>query len=112
MPALSLSQDAFENISEHHRVISSVELPTSGVKVSFVCISEERLYTSSYKTLYVYSMSDLSLPIASYYFPTGGCLSGLIANNFLFLGSFQKIIVYEINEISTAMDDLDLTLPP
>ena len=59
----------------------------------------DRLYTQVDDILYVYSMSDLTSPIATYEFP-GDCCSGLIADNLLFfLGGFDyiNIIVYQIS---------------
>jgi hypothetical protein len=41
-------------------------------------------------------MSDLTSSVATYDL-SGDCLSGLIADNFLFLGSVKNIIVYEIS---------------
>ena len=63
-----------------------MELPDNGVQVFFIYLSEYRLYTEADKILYVYSMSDLKSPIATY--PLGGtCLSGMIIDNRLYLGS-------------------------
>ena len=60
-------------------------------------MSEDRLYTVGNDTLYVYSMSDLTSPIATYKAPSF-CGSALIADNRLFLGGNSiQIIVYEIS---------------
>jgi hypothetical protein len=46
----------------------------------------------------VYSVSNHTSPIATYVLPGGRCSSGLIADNCLFLGGFDRnISVYEIS---------------
>ena len=94
--ALYLSEDALEHIEELPRTTSKVELPRSRDAVFLVLLSGDRLYTSEFGTLNVYSVSDLTSPIASFDLPEN-CISGLIANNCLFLGASNCIIVYEIS---------------
>ena len=99
--AFSLSEDALEHIEELPRTFSKVELPRSRDAVFFVLLSGDRLYTSEFGNLYVFSVSNLALPIASYDLPEN-CISGLIANNCLFLGASNCIIVYEISASLTS----------
>jgi hypothetical protein len=72
----------------HHKAltstISQVE-PAGNDGVAFVYLNGDRLYTERGKNLYVYSLSDLYSPIATY--PLGGgCASGIITDNRLYLG--------------------------
>jgi hypothetical protein len=83
--ALSLSEDALEHIGELPCTISTLELPESGGLMSLVFLGEDRLYTVLGITLYVYSLSELSSPIATYDL-FKSCTTGLIADNYLFLG--------------------------
>ena len=46
--------------------VSQIDLPKSDYRVFFVYLSGERLYTEADETLYVYSMSDHTSPIAIY----------------------------------------------
>jgi hypothetical protein len=55
------------------------------------------MYTSADETLYVYSLSDFTSPPIGTYVVLDDCSSGLIADNYLFLGSSNNIIVYEIS---------------
>jgi hypothetical protein len=64
--------------------ISQVDLTTSGL-VHFVYLSGDKLYTAADSTLYVYLMSDITSPIATYSL-TDECYSGIISENFLYLG--------------------------
>jgi hypothetical protein len=92
-----LSEDALGHIEELPRTITCVDLPGIGFEVNFVLLSGDRLYTAAYKTLFVYSASEFTSPIATYVIPVK-CWSGLIVNNCLFLGGgSSKIIVYEIS---------------
>lgn len=62
-----------------------------------VLLSGERLFTSADKNLYVYSLSDLSSPIATYDLLDAGW-SGIIVDNILLVdGDSFKIMVYEIS---------------
>ena len=94
--ALSLSEDALEHIEELPCKISKLELPGIGEKVKFVLLSGDRLFSAADYTLYVYQLSDLTLPKATYILPID-FLSALIADNNLFIGSSGQIIVYEIS---------------
>ena len=73
-----------------------MDLPEGGNQVFFVYLSEDRLYTEADKTLYVYSMSDLRSPIATY--PLGrGCCSGMIIDDRLYLGgNYYKLHVFKV----------------
>ena len=53
------------------------------------------MYTESGGTLYVYSLSDLKSPLATYKL-VGGCNSGIIADNYLYLGGHYTIHVFEL----------------
>lgn len=61
-------------------------------------LSGDRLYTVGFKTIYVYSMSDHTFPLATYVLPPVIFKSGLITDNLFFLGveDSNEIIVYEI----------------
>ena len=57
-------------------------------------LSGDRLYTAADETLYVYSMSDLRSPIATY--PLGGwCYSGMIIDDSLYLGA-DNLYVFKV----------------
>jgi hypothetical protein len=64
--------------------------------VSFVYLSGDRLYTAGDKTLYVYSMSDHTSPIATYPL-CGQCVSGIITDNHLYLDGEKKLHVFEVS---------------
>ena len=53
-------------IEEFPSGISLIDLPESKYGVSFVYLWGDRLYTEADKTLYVYSVDDLTSPSASY----------------------------------------------
>jgi hypothetical protein len=93
-----LSEDAFNHIEDLLFIISAVQVPFCKDFARFVLLSGDRLYTVGHKTLYIYSMMDHTFPIATYVLPDS-CHSGLIADNFLFLGgeNFNGIIVYELS---------------
>jgi hypothetical protein len=78
--ALSLSEDALDHIKALPCTISTVVLPGTGEIVCVVLLSGDRVYTEVDKTLYVYSVSDLTTPIKTYDLPAH-CLSGIIADN-------------------------------
>ena len=83
----------------HHKeltsTISQVDLPAGDDRVLFVYLNGDRLYTEIVKNLYVYSLSDLSSPIATY--PLGGlCVSGIITDNRLYLGGREKLHIFEV----------------
>jgi hypothetical protein len=60
-----------------------------------VHLSGDRLYTGTDKTLYVYSMSDHTSPIATYQLG-GECLSGIITDSLLYLGVEGKLHLFEV----------------
>ena len=71
-----------------------MDLP-GGDKVYFVYLNGDRLYTEIDWNMYVYSLSDLSSPIATY--PLGDrCESGIITDNHLYLGGIRKLHVFEV----------------
>ena len=107
--ALNLSEDVLEHIQELPFTISKVELPDIGNDVHLLLVSGDRLYTEADKTLYVYSLSDLTSPIATYDI-SGVCFSGLIADNRLFIAfsdrkSYQYFMQIIICEISTSLTE-------
>ena len=72
-----------------------MDLPAGGGDVCFVYLNGDRLYTERGENLYVYSLSDLSSPIATY--PLGGrCRSGIITDNRLYLGGYYKLHIFEV----------------
>jgi len=91
--ALSLSEDALNHLKELPSTVSQIDLPKG--YVCFVYLSGDRLYTAGDETLYVYSVSDHTSPIATYQLG-GRCFSGIIADNHLFLGGDKKLFVFEI----------------
>ena len=77
-----------------------MDLPAGDYDVSFVYLNGDRLYTGRGENLYVYSFSDLSSPIATY--PLGGgCCSGIIAGNRLYLSGYERKL--HIFEVTTSM---------
>ena len=52
------------------------------------------MYTEADKTLYVYSLSNLISPSATY--PLGKCYSALITENRLYLGGNFKLHIFEV----------------
>ena len=58
------------------------------------------MYTEAYKTLNVYSMSDLTSPIATYKLG-GWCFSGIITDNHLYLSGYKKLHVFEVTSSLT-----------
>jgi hypothetical protein len=55
----------------------------------------DRLYTEVDKTLYVYSVGDLTSPSGTY--PLGGwCWSGLTTENCLYLGGAGELHIFEV----------------
>jgi hypothetical protein len=80
-----MSEDAINHLKDLPSKVSQIDLPASQFDVSFVYLSEDRLYTVADQTLIVYSMSDHTSPIAGYLLGWG-CRSGIIADNHLYLG--------------------------
>jgi hypothetical protein len=76
--------------------VSQIDIPESGCTVHFVYLSGERLYTAADETLYVYSMSDHTSPIATYRLDDRWCDSGIITDNHLYLGGEYKLHVFEV----------------
>ena len=75
--------------------ISMIKYPESTYFVCFVYLWGGRLYTEVDKTLYVYSMGDLTSPSATY--PLGEFIhSGLISENRLYLGAWNKLHIFEV----------------
>jgi hypothetical protein len=74
--------------------------------VHFVYLNEGLLYTEVDKSLYVYSESNLSAPIASYEID-GHCYSCIIADNQLFLGGEKGLYVFKVT-ISLVKQPLEL----
>jgi hypothetical protein len=93
--ALSLSEDALNHLKELPSTVSQIDLPGSGYDLSFVYLSGDKLYTAGDKTLFVYSMSDHTSPIATYQLG-GDCYSGIIADNHLYMGGKEKLHVFEV----------------
>jgi hypothetical protein len=55
------------------------------------------LYTETDKTLYVYSMNDLTSPSATYQLgDEEWCYSALICDNRLYLGGYYKVHIFEV----------------
>ena len=74
--------------------MSKVDLPAGDGYVFFVYLNGDILYTVRGYNLYVYSLSDLSSPIATY--PLGGrCPSGIINDNRLYLSGW-KLHIFEV----------------
>ena len=60
----------------------------------FIYLSGDRLYTELNNILYVYLISDFSSSIATYHLGSR-CRSGIIADNFLYLGVGEKLHVFK-----------------
>ena len=94
--ALTLSEDALNHLKELPATVSQIDLTESYRLVFFVYLSGDRLYTAAGESLYVYSMSDHTSPIATYQLG-GFCYSCIIAENHLYLGGFRKKLhVFEV----------------
>jgi hypothetical protein len=82
-------------IRELPSAISLINLPESTGTVWFVYLWGDRLYTEADETLYVYSLSNLTSPSATY--PLGNkCYSALITENRLYLGGACKLHIFEV----------------
>jgi hypothetical protein len=90
-----LSEDALNHLKELPATVFQIYLPESDNIVYFVYLSGDRLYTSADETLYVYSMIDHTSPIATYQL-SKRCLSGIIADNHLYMGGKEKLHVFEV----------------
>jgi hypothetical protein len=93
--ALSLSEDALKHFKDLPSTVSQIDLPNGEYQESFVYLSGDRLYTARDETLYVYSMSDHTSPIATYQL-SKRCLSCIIADNHLYMGGNEKLHVFEV----------------
>jgi hypothetical protein len=100
MAALSLSEDALNHLKELPYTVSQIYLPEIGNTVNFIYLSGDRLYTAADTTLYVYSMSDHTSPIATYQL-VGECRSGIITDNHLYLAVAMKLYVFEVTTFLT-----------
>jgi hypothetical protein len=75
---------------------------TEDHSIYFVYLNGDRLYTVENKTLYVYSLSDLSSPIATYPHLRGqSYYSCIITDNRLYLGGGRGLHIFEVNNSST-----------
>ena len=74
--------------------IHLINLPESKYGVSFVYLWGDRVYTEADETLYVYSLSNLTSPSATY--PLDKCYSALITENRLYLGGACKLHIFEV----------------
>jgi hypothetical protein len=95
MAALCLSEDALNHLKDLPATVSQIDLPKSYYFVSFVYLSGDRLYSAG-ETLYLYSMTDHTSPIATYQLG-GWCDSGIISDNHLYLsGGRWKLHVFKV----------------
>ena len=63
------------------------------------------MYSAADKTLYVYQLSDLNSPIATY--PLNDiCNACIIADNRLYLGGNEMLHVYDVNNNSLTTEPL------
>jgi hypothetical protein len=72
-----------------------IDLPESTDYISFVYLWGDRLYIKSEKTLYVYSVDDLTSPCATYSLGDW-CSSALITGNRLYLGGWDKLHIFKV----------------
>jgi hypothetical protein len=101
LPSKPLEDAAVSYSLLHHKeltsTISQVDLPAGDGGVCFVYLNGDRLYTERGKNVYVYSLSDLYSPIATY--PLGGrCYSGIITDNRLYLRAEKKLHIFEVSD--------------
>ena len=105
--SLLISEDALSHIEDLPSTITQVDLPDNiTCHVQLVLISEDRIYTVDNQTLYVYSMSDFSSPIATQ-FVNDQCQEGIIYDKCLYLGGDGRLYVFEITKSN---DQQPLTL--
>ena len=88
-----------------------MDLPAGYYKVYFVYLNGDRLYTEIGYNLYVYSLSDLSSPIATYPLASGQCHSGIITDNRLYLGGGKKLHIFEVATSITQLLKLVTVIP-
>jgi hypothetical protein len=72
-----------------------INLPENASGVWLVYLFGERLYTEADETLYVYSLSDITSPCATYQ-SACECYSGLITENRLYLGGIHWLQIFEV----------------
>ena len=72
-----------------------IDLPESTDKIWSVYLWGDRLYTEADKTLYVYSLSNLTSPSATYPLDAK-CYSALITENRLYLGGACELHIFEV----------------
>ena len=91
-----ISEDSLLHIEDLPCKIAQVNFPEKGDnEISFVHLYGDRLYLGSGETLYIYSVTDYTSPIARY--PIKGyCHSGLVADNLLFLGGSNDLRVFKL----------------
>ena len=74
---------------------------TSNHNVKFVYLSADRLYTTVNNTLYVYSVSEFTSPIATYSIDFGwigyirSCFSAMIIDDCLYLGGVKNLQIFK-----------------
>jgi len=81
--ALFMSKDPYNDIKDLPFTSSKIDLPEADY-VNFVLISEDKLYGGSNSNLYIYSLSDLTSPIAT--IPIERIFSCILIDNRLYLG--------------------------
>ena len=91
---------SLSHLNELFTSFSQIDLPKSEYIVFFVYLSGDRLYTAADETLFVYSMSDHTSPIATYRLG-GMCFSVIIADNLLYLGGDEKLHIFELTTFIT-----------
>jgi hypothetical protein len=80
--------------------ISQINFPQiKNHPVYFVEMSEDRLYTVANHTLFVYSLSDLTSPLATY--PAGGIWSGHTYDKRFYLGGVDRLDIFEVSDSIT-----------
>jgi hypothetical protein len=105
-----MSKDAHQHILELPRKLSQLDLTEKTNKVKFVYLHGDRLYTEAGETLYVYSVADVSSPLAT--FPLDDhCFSGIICDSRLYLGTENmKLHIFEVTSSPTSPQQPPLTL--
>ena len=73
------------NINDLNHTTSQLDLPHPEYSVCFVYLSGDKLYTAADETLYVYLVSDITSPIATYLLG-GECFSAIISGYHLYVG--------------------------
>jgi hypothetical protein len=73
------------HLNDNSSKTSQVDLPSMSDYVYFVYLSGDKLYTSANDTLYVYLVSEITSPIATYLL-RGECHSAIISDDCLYIG--------------------------